>query len=101
LLFIIKNKDQDPASFSSNLIEATKSALNIRYTILPYYYTLFYKAHLTGSLVVRALFQEFPYDKNCRTIDRQFLIGPAFLVTPVLEPGKISVDGYFPIESKW
>ena len=69
--------------------------------MLPYYYTLFYKAHTTGSLVVRGLFQEFPYNKNCRNIDRQFLIGPAFLVTPVLEPGKTTVNGYFPIESKW
>lgn len=94
-------KDQDPAVFSQYMIDSTKAALNVRYTILPYYYTLFFKAHLTGSLVVKGLFQEFPFDKNCRTIDRQYLVGPAFLVSPVLEPGKSKVDVYFPPESRW
>lgn len=31
-------------------------------------------------------------------IDKQFLVGPAFLVTPVLEEGKRSVTGYFPFD---
>lgn len=96
-----ETKDQDPAAFSQASITSTINTLNIRYTILPYYYTLFYKAHTTGSLVARGLFQEFPLDPNCRTIDRQFLIGPAWLVTPVVEHGKRSVNAYFPAESKW
>lgn len=43
-------------------------------------------------------FFRFPMDKNTYAIDKQFLIGPAFLVTPVLEEGKTEVDGYFPPE---
>jgi len=35
---------------------------------------------------------------NC---DRQFLIGPAFLVTPVLEEGKTAVTAYFPPGADW
>jgi hypothetical protein len=87
--------DQDPAAYSQQSIDSTRRALLIRYTILPYYYTLFHKAHINGTMVVKGLFQEFPKDKNCRTIDRQFLVGPAVLVTPVLEPSKTSVTGIF------
>lgn len=29
-------------------------------------------------------------------MDRQLLWGPALLITPVLEPGKTEVTGYFP-----
>ena len=93
--------NQDPASYSQYSINSSKQALNIRYTILPYYYTLFYKSHVFGNQVVKALYQEFPKDKNCRTIDRQFLIGSAFLVSPVLDRGKTSVDVYLPTSSKW
>jgi alpha-glucosidase (family GH31 glycosyl hydrolase) len=93
--------DQDPAAWSQYSIDSTKKALNIRYTILPYYYTLFYKAHLTGSLVMRALWHEFPTDLNCRTIDKQFLVGQAILVSPVVEPNKINVDAYLPLKSSW
>ena len=30
-------------------------------------------------------------------IDRQFLWGPGLMITPVLEQGQTSVQGYFPI----
>ena len=35
-------------------------------------------------------------DKNTYDISEQFLVGPAFLVTPVLVKGSVEVDGYFP-----
>lgn len=93
--------DQDPAAYSQQLIDSTIKALNVRYTILPYLYTLFYNSHKYGTQVVKGLFQEFSQDKNCRTIDRQFLLGSSILVSPVLDKGRISVDAYFPRESKW
>jgi maltase-glucoamylase len=83
-----------------NVIKAAKYALDIRYEILPYYYTLFYKSHVYGNTVIRPLFHEYPRDKNTYDIDKQFLIGPALLVTPVIEPNKLEVHGYFP-EDNW
>ncbi|KAI9876606.1 MAG: hypothetical protein M1830_006124 [Pleopsidium flavum] len=59
-------------------------------------YTLFYLAHTTGSTVMRALPWEFPNDPSLAAADRQFLLGPAVMVTPVLEPGATTVDGVFP-----
>lgn len=37
---------------------AARQALLTRYEMLPYYYTLFYKAHTEGNTVVRPLFHE-------------------------------------------
>lgn len=107
VFFIYRNhnvkgaKDQDPAVFSKAMIDSTIASLNIRYEILPYFYTLFYRAHTSGNLVIKGLFQEFPYDNECRKIDKQFLVGPAWLVSPVVEQGKRTVDAYFPKASKW
>ncbi|VTJ57865.1 Hypothetical predicted protein [Marmota monax] len=39
----------------------------------------------------------FPEDRHTWGVDRQLLWGEALLVTPVLEPGKDQVTGYFPL----
>lgn len=86
---------QEPYIWAS-VIEASKVAMNIRYSLLPYIYTLFYHAHTTGSTALRALAWEFPNDPSLASADRQFLLGPSILVTPVLEQGASSVNGVFP-----
>ncbi|KAH8797348.1 glycosyl hydrolases family 31-domain-containing protein [Xylogone sp. PMI_703] len=86
---------QEPYLWAS-VIEASKTAMNIRYQLLPYLYTLFYQAHKTGSTVMRALAWEFPNDPTLASADRQFLLGGALMVTPVLVQGATSVDGVFP-----
>ncbi|XP_023817356.1 sucrase-isomaltase, intestinal [Oryzias latipes] len=91
-------KPQDPASYgaSSLLVATSKHYLSIRYTLLPYLYTLFYKAHTSGDTVVRPLLHEFYSDSDTWAVDRQFLWGKYLLITPVLDPGVESVQGYFP-----
>lgn len=59
-------------------------------------YSLHYAAHTTGSTVMRALSWEFPNDPSLAAADRQFLLGPSLMITPVLEPLARSVDGVFP-----
>ena len=86
---------QEPYVWSS-VITASKTAMAIRYSILPYMYTLFHQAHTTGSTVMRALAWEFPNDPSLASADRQFLLGSSLMVTPVLEPLANSVDGVFP-----
>lgn len=80
----------------ASVAEASRTAMNIRYSILPYMYTLFYLAHNTGSTVMRALAWEFPNDPSLAAADRQFFLGPAILVTPVLAQGATNVSGVFP-----
>ncbi|KAL8816033.1 MAG: hypothetical protein Q9191_008392, partial [Dirinaria sp. TL-2023a] len=80
----------------ASVIDASRTAMEIRYLLLPYLYTLFHLAHTTGSTVMRALSWEFPTDPSLAAADRQFFLGPALLVTPVLEQGATSVAGVFP-----
>lgn len=77
-------------------------SLNDRLTLLPYLYTLFYRAHagLDGT-VTRPLFFEFPSDANVAAIDRQAMLGPAFLVNPVLTEGATTVSAYIPAGAAW
>ncbi|KAG9473611.1 hypothetical protein GDO78_004094, partial [Eleutherodactylus coqui] len=93
------SRPQEPYVFSKESQASIRNALHIRYSLLPYLYTLFHKAHTSGETVARAMFLEFPTDQNTWTIDRQFLWGDALLITPVLEQGKTEVNGYFPAGS--
>lgn len=76
--------------------EATRRVMNIRYSLLPYTYTLFHRANAAGETVLRALAWEFPNDPQLAAVETQFLSGPAILVTPVLVPLATTVQGVFP-----
>ena len=76
--------------------EATRRIMNIRYSLLPYTYTLFQKANIAGETVLRALPWEFPDESSLKAVETQFMSGPALLVTPVLVPLATSVQGVFP-----
>ncbi|KAH7336713.1 glycosyl hydrolases family 31-domain-containing protein [Rhexocercosporidium sp. MPI-PUGE-AT-0058] len=86
---------QEPYVWAS-VAEASRTAMNIRYTLLPYIYTTFYLSHTTGSTVMRALAWEFPNDPSLVAADQQFLLGGSLMITPVLAQGATSVGGVFP-----
>ncbi|KAI0204340.1 glycoside hydrolase family 31 protein [Astrocystis sublimbata] len=86
---------QEPYVWPS-VAKASKTAMKIRYSLLPYFYTTFYLSHSTGSTTMRAMAWEFPDEPWLAEADRQFLLGGKILVTPVLEEGATTVDGVFP-----
>ncbi|KAI1432773.1 glycoside hydrolase family 31 protein [Xylaria sp. CBS 124048] len=86
---------QEPYIWPS-VTEASKKAMAIRYALLPYIYTTFYLSHSTGSTTMRALAWEFPNEPWLADADRQFMLGGAIMVTPVLEEGATTVNGVFP-----
>lgn len=92
----IHANDQDPVALGSTVVAAAKRSLNMRYAMLPYLYTLFYRASAFGETVMRPLFFEYPLDKNVYPLEEQFMWGPSVLISPVLEAGKVDVDAYFP-----
>ncbi|NXR00307.1 MGA protein, partial [Sagittarius serpentarius] len=51
-------KRQDPVAWNSTFEEISRKVLNIRYSLLPYLYTLMYEANAHGSTVVRPLLHE-------------------------------------------
>ncbi|XP_041987755.1 uncharacterized protein LOC121739381 [Aricia agestis] len=95
------SKPQDPAYFGGAVAAASARALRLRYKLLPYYYTLFWRAHLFGETVARPLFLEFPHCDKVHEIDTQFLIGPYIMISPILEQGKNTTKSFYPCGRPW
>ena len=49
---------QEPYAFSPAAQAAMRNALRLRYSLLPFLYTLFHRAHSAGETVARPLFLE-------------------------------------------
>ncbi|MGB7133799.1 MAG: TIM-barrel domain-containing protein [Acidobacteriaceae bacterium] len=75
--------------------------LRLRYTLLPYIYSLGWFTHQTGAPFMRALFMDFPNDPKVADIGGEYMFGPAFLVAPVTEQGATTKDVYLPAGADW
>lgn len=82
------NIDKEPWSFGPEVEATSRRALERRYRLIPYLYTLFREAHETGMPIVRPLFFEDPADPALRSEDDAFLLGNDLLVVPALTPAR-------------
>ena len=62
-----------------------REALHLRYSLIPYLYTVFFSAHVNGSIVTRPLFYEFPESNLALDEQQSFMFGPSLLVRPIIE----------------
>ena len=63
--------------------ELMRDAIRARYTFLPYFYTLFREANVSGVPVSRPLWMEFPDDEATFNNDEAFMVGNGLLVQGV------------------
>jgi alpha-D-xyloside xylohydrolase len=75
--------------------------LRLRYTLLPYIYSLGKQTYDTGAPFMRALFMDFPNDPNVANLGDEYMFGPAFLVAPITEQGRESRQVYLPAGRDW
>ena len=73
---------QEPWAFTQEVLDACRTAINRRYRLMPYIYTLFREASTTGMPVMRPLFMADSKDINLRSEDRAFLLGGDLMIRP-------------------
>lgn len=86
--------DKEPWAFGKEVEDASRIALERRYILLPYFYTLMHEAVTTGLPIMRPAFFADPKDLSLRAEEQIFLIGddlmviPAFAKDPHLPQGR-------------
>ncbi|MFI6876852.1 alpha-xylosidase [Streptomyces sp. NPDC050400] len=88
-----------PWEFGEEAVDVARQFTLLKHRLMPYLYGAAVEAHRTGVPVMRPMLLDFPDDPTCRTLDRQYLLGPDLLVAPVFtEDG--DVEFYLP-EGTW
>jgi alpha-glucosidase len=77
---IQNSKPHEPWAFGEQCEATCRRALERRYRLLPYIYTLFREASKTDIPIARPVFFADPADPKLRAIDDCFLLGPDILV---------------------
>ena len=73
----------------------------LRYSLMPYIYSLAGKTYFDDYTIMRPLVMDFMADAEVLNIGDQYMFGPAFLVAPVYEYGARKRDVYFPESEGW
>jgi len=90
------NPDQEPWAFGEPYESAYRSAIEARYQMLPYLYTLFHEASVSGAPIMRPLYYHYPNDETACDVQNAFLLGENLLSAPITSAGMTSADVYLP-----
>jgi alpha-glucosidase len=93
----LNSKAAEPWTFGEDALDIVRNYVSLRYEMLPYIYSTFYKATQSGMPVMRSLAIDYTFDPKVldAAYQNQFEFGDAFMVAPfesTKDYGKI----YFP-----
>ncbi|GAC1614935.1 MAG: glycoside hydrolase family 31 protein [Ktedonobacteraceae bacterium] len=90
------NVPQEPWAFGEPYESAYRTAIEQRYRLLPYLYTLFHEASVNGSPIIRPLFYHYGQDPAVYAVEDAFLVGESLLTAPICIEGATSREVYLP-----
>ena len=73
-----------------------REAINLRYRLLPYFYTLLWQAHTEDEPMLRPTFLDHEQDANTFAETDDFMLGRDLLVASVVEQGQRQRQVYLP-----
>jgi alpha-D-xyloside xylohydrolase len=88
-----------PWHFDDEAVAVTRDFARLKNALMPYLWNAAVEAHERGIPVMRAMVLEFPEDRTCAWLDRQYMLGRDLLVAPVFSDAG-EVDVYVP-EGTW
>ena len=94
--YLHTGQDNEVWSYGAEAEVVMRKYLGIRAELRDYLAGLYEQASEDGSPLLRALFYEFPGDALAWEIYDEFLLGPRYLVAPVLELGAREREVYLP-----
>ena len=88
--------DQEPYAFDSNVTNIVRKFIEIRYQLLPYLYTAFWRYAKEGIPILKSLVLFDQEDTHSHYRNDEFVFGEKILVCPILEPNAKGRRMYFP-----
>ncbi len=94
------NMNQEPWLFGNEVLNIYRKYVELRYSLLPYFYDLCHECEQTGLPIIRPLVLHYEKDENVKNLNDEFLVGEQLLVAPVVEQGATKRMVYLP-EGTW
>ncbi|MET3105250.1 oligosaccharide 4-alpha-D-glucosyltransferase [Oxalobacteraceae bacterium GrIS 2.11] len=91
----------EPVLRDAPTMQLAKTAIELRYRMLPYNYTLAFENARLGQPLMRPLFFEEPQNRALAGVSDSYLWGHEFLVKPILHAGVKDIPVYFPAHANW
>jgi len=88
-----------PWNYNEEACDVLRFFTKLKCRLMPYLFGVAVEAHRDGVPMMRAMMLEFPDDAASPTLERQYLLGGALLVAPILSDDN-SADYYLP-EGRW
>lgn len=92
----IWSRQQEPWVYGEPYLSLNRTAVELRYRLLPYLYTATWQCAQNGIPIARPLLWVWPDDERVQTLDDEFLCGDSLLIAPVCQPGAASRQVYLP-----
>lgn len=93
-------KPRTPWSYGGIVLSSVREFLQLRYRLIPYFYTLAWEATQTGHPLICPLFWCDPEDERLWGVEDAFFLGNTLLVCPVMEEGGRSRSAILP-KGRW
>jgi alpha-glucosidase (family GH31 glycosyl hydrolase) len=77
-------------------MDSNRANINLRYQLLPYYYSLAYRATLDAQPVFPSLEYYYPHDDQAKNLGQMKMVGPFLLGSSVAKQGQKSSETYLP-----
>ena len=88
-----------PWLFDEEACKVLQKFVKLKCALMPYLYRQAVLSHEDGTPMMRPMFVEFPGDRACELLDKQYMMGDSLLAAPVFkESGE--VEYYLP-EGRW
>ena len=88
-----------PWLFDDEACDILREFVNLKCRLMPYLYGQAVRSHTEGRPVLRPMVLDFPQDRACDTLDRQYMFGDSLLVAPIFkENGEVQ---YYLPEGTW
>ncbi len=92
--------EQEPWTFDDEVLRIVKKFIEIRYQLLPYLYTAFWRYINEGIPILKSLVLFDQEDQQTHNRTDEFLFGEKILICPIIEPNAKGRRMYIP-RGKW
>ncbi|MDF3076636.1 MAG: glycoside hydrolase family 31 protein [Sphingobacteriaceae bacterium] len=93
-------REREPWSFGKEYEDINRKFIELRYRLMPYFYSAFWEHHKYGFPILRPIVMVEQDEVGNRYREDEFTFGDKILVSPVSEPGATTKVVYLP-KGKW